>query len=358
MAAAYNGTEPYIFISYSHKDTAAVLNAVEVLNDNGFRVWYDNGIEAGTEWPEYIAERLINCQVVIAFMSRSSQDSHNCRREIHFAIELKKELLVVYLEDFDLSPGMRLQLSALQAMFRYKYKDDADFLSHLCSAAIIQKCKAPIEIPNEAVVEEPETTTDDPNIETEPVTEALVAEETVIEEPEAEEPEAEEPKEEKRDAKSFNEWANVFDMLETPSFNDKPDPIITAINACNADKSKKSFYLKRPTELTKKQLDNSVTAIAKGKIKATDILAMMDDTMRGNGKSGFIVTKDRFFSGGTGILCTNFDFELKGLKNVESPRKDHLVFTFESGKKEDFFFSIYAPYFLVFFKTYIAEVNN
>ncbi|MBR5859551.1 MAG: hypothetical protein IKZ05_06465, partial [Clostridia bacterium] len=187
---------------------------------------------------------------------------------------------------------------------------------------------------------------------------ALVAEETVIEEPEAEEPEAEEPKEEKRDAKSFNEWANVFDMLETPSFNDKPDPIITAINACNADKSKKSFYLKRPTELTKKQLDHSVTAIAKGKIKATDILAMMDDTMRGNGKSGFIVTKDRFFSGGTGILCTNFDFELKGLKNVESPRKDHLVFTFESGKKEDFFFSIYAPYFLVFFKTYIAEVNN
>ena len=146
MAAAYNGTEPYIFMSYSHKDTDVVLNAVDVLTDNGFHVWYDNGIEAGTEWPEYIAERLINCQVVIAFMSRNSQDSHNCRREIHFAIELKKELLVVYLEDFELSPGMRLQLSALQAMFRYKYKDDSEFLSHLCGAAIIQKCKAEIEV--------------------------------------------------------------------------------------------------------------------------------------------------------------------------------------------------------------------
>ena len=57
MVAAYNGTEPYIFMSYSHKDTDVVLNAVDVLTDNGFHVWYDNGIEAGTEWPEYIAER-------------------------------------------------------------------------------------------------------------------------------------------------------------------------------------------------------------------------------------------------------------------------------------------------------------
>ena len=28
--------------------------------DYGFRIWYDEGIEAGTEWPEYIAEHLEN----------------------------------------------------------------------------------------------------------------------------------------------------------------------------------------------------------------------------------------------------------------------------------------------------------
>ncbi|MBQ3003089.1 MAG: toll/interleukin-1 receptor domain-containing protein [Clostridia bacterium] len=45
------------------------------MTESGFRVWYDNGIEAGSEWPEYIAERLMSCSVVIALMSKHAQDS-------------------------------------------------------------------------------------------------------------------------------------------------------------------------------------------------------------------------------------------------------------------------------------------
>ena len=56
--AMYNGNEPYIFISYAHKNSDVVLPIIEALADNGFRVWYDAGIEAGTEWPEYVAEKL------------------------------------------------------------------------------------------------------------------------------------------------------------------------------------------------------------------------------------------------------------------------------------------------------------
>ena len=55
---AYEGREPYIFISYAHKDMAKVLPIIEGLAEKGFRIWYDAGIEAGTEWPEYIAEHL------------------------------------------------------------------------------------------------------------------------------------------------------------------------------------------------------------------------------------------------------------------------------------------------------------
>ena len=321
MAAAYDGNEPYIFISYSHKDSAVVLKTVDALNDHGFRVWYDNGIEAGTEWPEYIAERMMNSQVVIAFMSRNSQDSHNCRREIHFAIELKKELLVVYLEDFDLSPGMRLQLSALQAMYRTKYKDDADFHLRLCSASIIQKCKAPVNADKPKASRESKKATGAPPRPSSPPI-----------------------------------CGPALKTEPSHCAADAQDILRKAVLACNANKEvKKSFYFIFADEASQKQLTNAVAAIAKKKIDQSDIIFIMDDTLRENGKSGYVVTKNHFFAGGTGLLSTNFDFTLDGLAQVKLLNSEHLSLTYENGKCLELFFSIYTRYFEVFFKTYIAE---
>ena len=325
MAVAYDGNEPYIFISYSHKDSADVLRAVEALNDHRFRVWYDNGIEAGTEWPEYIAERMINSQVVIAFMSRNSQDSHNCRREIHFAIELKKMLLVVYLEDFELSPGMRLQLSALQAMYRAKYKDDEDFLLRLCNAAIIQKCKAPVNISKPQAAQETKEVVDVISPSFVPVSKPALKTDTVT---------------------------------EAVSKTGTQEPLRKAVFACNENKAvRKSFYFKFADEVSQKQLENAVNAIAKGKITHSDIIAIMDDTLRQNGKSGYIVTKNHFFAGGTGFLSTNFDFTLDNLTQAEISKSDHLRLSYKNGNCEDLFFSIYTRYFEVFFNTYINEAK-
>ena len=46
--SAYNGNEPYIFISYAHKDSDKVLPIIRELQSRGYRVWYDAGIEAVT----------------------------------------------------------------------------------------------------------------------------------------------------------------------------------------------------------------------------------------------------------------------------------------------------------------------
>ena len=46
----YEGTQPYIFVSYAHKNDAAVLEIIGTLQSRGFRVWYDEGIEAGSEF--------------------------------------------------------------------------------------------------------------------------------------------------------------------------------------------------------------------------------------------------------------------------------------------------------------------
>lgn len=139
---AYKGTEPYIFISYAHKDSETILPLIQGLQDRGFRVWYDAGIEAGTEWPEYIAEHLNGSACVIAFISRNSVESHNCRREINFAIELRKEPLVIYMEHLDLPLGLRMQLGTLHALFYRRHTSDTSFLDALAEAEALQPCRA------------------------------------------------------------------------------------------------------------------------------------------------------------------------------------------------------------------------
>lgn len=136
----YEGNGNYIFISYSHKDSQRVIPIIEALNESGFNVWYDAGIEAGTEWPEYIEEHLKKASVVLAFMSPNAIESRNCRNEINFALELDKDILVVYLEDTPLLKGMRLQLNSTQSLFKKNHTTNEMFIRELLNARILQNC--------------------------------------------------------------------------------------------------------------------------------------------------------------------------------------------------------------------------
>jgi|GEM_PF-3993244 len=82
---AYDGTDNTIFVSYAHKDAADVYPAIEALNARGFRLWYDEGIEAGADWADAIGTSLEKASVVLAFLSKNFIASENCLREIAFA---------------------------------------------------------------------------------------------------------------------------------------------------------------------------------------------------------------------------------------------------------------------------------
>lgn len=137
----YSGSDPYVFISYAHKNSDTVLPLIHALQEQDVRIWFDEGIEAGTEWPEYIAERLENSYCVIAFLSEAFTESQNCRREINFTIDLKKEIMAVYLEEVVLSPGMRLQLSPVPALHRKNYKTEQALVKALLETDTVIRCK-------------------------------------------------------------------------------------------------------------------------------------------------------------------------------------------------------------------------
>ena len=123
--------EKYIFVSYAHKDSAAVVPLIENMRKAGFRVWYDDGIETGAEWPAYIQASLEKSAVALVFISKNSVESVNCRNEINFALMKSKDMIVVHLEDTELKYGMGLQLNGIQSILMYEYEKASDFFTEL-----------------------------------------------------------------------------------------------------------------------------------------------------------------------------------------------------------------------------------
>lgn len=147
----YEGTLPYLFVSYAHKNDAAVLEIISTLQSRGFRVWYDEGIEAGSEWPESIASHLERAQLVLAFLSPAYLRSDNCRKEMHYALTKRKPVINVYLKPTELSPGMEMQIGNLFALMKYTYPSEEYFYDKLFSAELLDAGKfagEPPELPD------------------------------------------------------------------------------------------------------------------------------------------------------------------------------------------------------------------
>ena len=140
IPAAYSGSKPYIFISYAHKDTDTVLPIIKKLQDDGYRVWYDEGIAAGSSWDVYISEHLDSCSNVICFLSKAYIKSQNCRDELALSRKKFKPINIVYIEDITMSAGMRMRYGRIQALFYNKTAED-EFFSRLYSSKAISAAK-------------------------------------------------------------------------------------------------------------------------------------------------------------------------------------------------------------------------
>ena len=137
----YCGELPYIFLSYSHKNIEPAMEIIEKLWESGYRVWYDEGIDPGSEWDENIASHIEACGFFIALLSREYLDSTNCKDELNFARETENPRLLIYLEDIELPSGMKMRLGRLQAIHKYKYENVKDFCKKLFSAPGLEKCR-------------------------------------------------------------------------------------------------------------------------------------------------------------------------------------------------------------------------
>ena len=139
----YEGTKPYIFVSYAHKDSEQVLPIFEALNQAGYRIWYDRGIPWSTEWADIIADHVEACTVCLAFHSEASKTSRNCREELYYALGEGKLVFSVFLDDVKLSKGLKLRLSPYQTVKLSQFDSPEAFVERLSRETVFLPCKTP-----------------------------------------------------------------------------------------------------------------------------------------------------------------------------------------------------------------------
>lgn len=88
----------HIFISYSHRDNEYAHALAEHLQSRGFRVWIDDRIDYGSQWPGEIQKQLDSCDAFILIMSPRSFASEWVQSELQRAKRKAKPVFPLLLE--------------------------------------------------------------------------------------------------------------------------------------------------------------------------------------------------------------------------------------------------------------------
>ena len=137
---AYEGKEPYVFISYSHNDKERVYPLIQQLQDRGVRVWYDEGIELGSHWDYVIPRRIHASAYVVCFITESFLESENCLDEMFFARDEKKGPLIIYMDQVKLPMELRFRYGRFHAWSRDRFTDEASFIEELYTSEVLRPC--------------------------------------------------------------------------------------------------------------------------------------------------------------------------------------------------------------------------
>ncbi len=126
---AYKGNEKFIFVSYAHKDSVDVLPLIEALQSASYRVWYDEGIDPGTDWAGEIGKNIENAGLVLFCASKNSVKRDNVKREIAFAGEHDVPVLTVTIGNVAFPTELERMLLVNQTVSLRSFKTYGEFVN-------------------------------------------------------------------------------------------------------------------------------------------------------------------------------------------------------------------------------------
>ena len=141
----YEGTEPYIFMSYARKDWERVKPFLDALSNAGYRLWWDKGISAGADWLDTLLEKVEKCAVFCPLFSEAFTDSRYCLFETAWAYQkTDKTIVSLYLDSLEKDNLGRLyqHLRKFQELRLYDLTP-AQFVEGLERETMFAPCRVP-----------------------------------------------------------------------------------------------------------------------------------------------------------------------------------------------------------------------
>ena len=137
----YSGEKPYIFVAYSHKNAVEAAQIIGPLQEEGYRIWFDQGIAPGRKYNEVIARKILDCSLFMPLLSGSFYQSDYCMDEIIFARDNGKTIIPIFLEDTPVPPELRMRLGRLEAIERFAFDREELFRRRVHETAELQACR-------------------------------------------------------------------------------------------------------------------------------------------------------------------------------------------------------------------------
>lgn len=131
---SYDGTEPYLFVSYSHSDMADVRRVLQAIDREKFRFWYDDTMEIGEDFREELRTKIENSSGILLFISDASMASKYCGMEIIIAYKNDKKIFPVYLrDDVEIPAPLKMILENLQHVTGFGGANSDKYIAKLIS---------------------------------------------------------------------------------------------------------------------------------------------------------------------------------------------------------------------------------
>ena len=141
MLQAYRGNEPYIYISYFHKDRDVAEPIIRKLQEDGYRVSFDESPNPGEEFTEDVDRKIVGCALFITLLSEQYSRMVCGKVEFFYAMQLEKKILPILPEDASLSPDVEFYLNGYRSIRLDQYPDRAGFLADLYRVQGISDCR-------------------------------------------------------------------------------------------------------------------------------------------------------------------------------------------------------------------------
>lgn len=111
----------HVFISYSRKDEETVATIKAILDEYGIPYWIDKeGIFSGENYKEVIVDAIEVAKAIIFVSSANSNASINVIRELGYAVQQRKTIIPVLLDDAPYAKSIRLDIADIDQI---EYRD-------------------------------------------------------------------------------------------------------------------------------------------------------------------------------------------------------------------------------------------